>query len=266
MSASPIAGLLRQFSWPAWRRQPGRLLTALLSVMLGVALAFSVQLINQSALAEFGAAVRSVNGQPDFELRAQAGGFDESLYARVAQHPQVAVASPVIELDTQAQTASGERVPVKLLGLDVLSAAPVAPALMPQVNDGADRLAPLSRDAAFLNGAAQQRFAGASTLQLRSPEGDVPVKVQGRVGAGGPPLVVMDIAAVQAAFDWLGRLSRIDVRLRPGADRAAVLQSLALPEGVRAASPDESAERASNMSRAYRVNLTVLALVALFTG
>jgi putative ABC transport system permease protein len=263
---STALSLLRHVSWPQWRHQPLRTLTAVLAIVLGVALAFSVQLINQSALAEFGAAVRSVNGQPDFELRAQASGFDEALYARVATHPQVAVASPVIEIDTQAQTASGERVAVKLLGVDALSAAPVAPALMPRVNDGADRLALLSAEAVFLNGAAQQRLGNPATLSLRAPDGWVVPKVQGRVAAGGPPLVVMDIAAVQAQFGWLGRLSRIDVRLQAGADRAAVLRALALPEGVRAASPDESAERASNMSRAYRVNLTVLALVALFTG
>ncbi len=266
MSTSPIAGLLRQFSWPAWRRQPWRLATALLSVMLGVALAFSVQLINQSALAEFGAAVRSVNGQPDFELRAQGGGFDEAVYERVARHPQVTIASPVIEIDTHVLTSSGERVPLKLLGLDALSAAAVAPTLVPRVNDEADRLALLSPDAAFLNGAAQQRLGNPTSLQIHSTDGPVAVKVQGRVAAGGTPLVVMDIAAVQSRFGWLGRLSRIDVRLQPGADRATVLRALALPDGIRAASPDESAERASNMSRAYRVNLTVLALVALFTG
>lgn len=263
---SSALSLLRHVSWPQWHHQPWRTLTAVLAIVLGVALAFSVQLINQSALAEFGAAVRSVNGQPDFELRAQRDGFDESLYERVARHPQVTVASPVIEIDTHATSTEGERVPVKLLGLDALSAAPVAPALMPRVNDEADRLTLLAADAAFLNGLAQQRFGHAGSLQLRSPDGWVTVKMQGHVAAGGPPLVVMDIASVQTAFGWLGRLSRIDVRLQPGADRAAVLRSLALPQGVRAASPDESAERASNMSRAYRVNLTVLALVALFTG
>ena len=45
-----------------------------------------------------------------------------------------------------------------------------------------------------------------------------------------------------------------------------MLRELALPAGVRAAAPDEAAQRLSNVSRAYRVNLTVLALVALFTG
>ena len=39
-----------------------------------------------------------------------------------------------------------------------------------------------------------------------------------------------------------------------------------LPAGVRAAGAGDAAQRVSNLSRAYRVNLTVLALVALFTG
>ena len=66
----------------------------------------------------------------------------------------------------------------------------------------------------------------------------------------------MDIAGAQAHFGALGRLSRIDVRLAPGAQREAVLRELALPPGVRAAAPEEAAQRLSNVSRAYRVNLT----------
>ena len=54
----------------------------------------------------------------------------------------------------------------------------------------------------------------------------------------GPPLAVMDIAGAQAAFGWLGRISRIDVRLVAGADRDKVLRELALPAAIRAASPD----------------------------
>ncbi len=43
-------------------------------------------------------------------------------------------------------------------------------------------------------------------------------------------------------------------------------QSLALPPGVALTSTDTETTRVSNLSRAYRVNLSVLALVALFTG
>ncbi|WP_395694594.1 hypothetical protein [Piscinibacter sp.] len=68
---SPLPALLRQVSWPWLLHQPLRHAVAMLAVALGVALAFSVHLINESALGEFSAAVRQVNGQPDFELRAQ---------------------------------------------------------------------------------------------------------------------------------------------------------------------------------------------------
>jgi putative ABC transport system permease protein len=245
----------------AWRHA-----SAWLAVVLGVALAFSVHLINESALGEFSAAVRQVNGQPDFELRAQRGGFDEALYARVALHPRVAVASPVIEIDTYALDARGARVPLRLIGLDALVAAPLSPGLLPRLDAGADRLALVDPGAVFINAAALQRLGNAAEVQVQTSGRSVTLKRQGSVVTDGPPLAVMDIAGAQAAFGWIGRLSRIDVRLVPGADRDAVLRELALPAGVRAASPDEAAERISNLSRAYRVNLSVLALVALFTG
>jgi putative ABC transport system permease protein len=258
--------LLRQLSWPEIRHHPWRNLAALLAVMLGVALAFSVQLINQSALSEFSSAVRSVNGQPDFELRGQRGGFDEALYERVATHPQVAIASPVVEIDTLVLDAQKQRVPLRVLGIDPLVAAPLSPALMPQPNAGLDRLAIFDPKAIYLNGPARVRLAEPKMLRLQSQRGLVEFKVMGSVAAGGVPIAVVDISAAQERFGWLGKLSRIDVRLKAGADRRQVIEELALPDGVRAASPDEGAQRASNVSRAYRVNLTVLALVALFTG
>jgi len=263
-----MLSLLRQLSWPELRHHPWRHGAALLAVMLGVALAFSVQLINQSALSEFSAAVRAVNGVPDFELRAQRDGFDEALYARVATHPQVTVASPLIELDSVAFDAKGERVALKVVGLDALVAAALSPALLPRPADGADRLAVLAPDAVFLNAQAQQRLGAAATdrVRVQTPTGSVTLRVQGSIAAPGGALAVMDVAGVQSHFGWSGRLSRIDVRLRAGADRAEVLRELALPAGVRAAAPGEAVQRVSNVSRAYRVNLTVLALVALFTG
>jgi putative ABC transport system permease protein len=261
-----MRALLTQLSWPELRHHPWRSGAALLAVMLGVALAFSVQLINQSALSEFSSAVRSVNGDPDFELRAQRSGFDEALYERVATHPQVALASPVVDVETQAVSAQGQRVSLRVLGLDALVAAPLSPALLPRTEKGADRFALFDPQTVFLNAAARQKLGDAGTLRVQTPTGMVTLRVQGNVAAGGSALAVMDIAGAQANFGWLGKLSRIDVRLQPGADRDQVLKELALPDGVRAALPDEAAQKVSNLSRAYRVNLTVLALVAMFTG
>ena len=273
--------LLRQLSWRELIHHPWRNLAAAVAVMLGVALAFSVHLINASALSEFSQAVRSVNGQPDLELRAVQGTFDEAVFARVANHPQVAVASPVLELASFAVTDGGKRAALRIVGVDALVIARVAPALMPVPDktpgtrsadtdaggsDTADRFALFSPGFVFLNATARQNIDNSAIFKLQSGLRLLEVRVAGTVNTGGAALAVMDIAAAQELFDKRGQLSRIDVRLTPGADRAAFIQSLDLPPGMTSTEPGDDAQRISNLSRAYRVNLTVLALVALFTG
>ena len=265
----PALQLLRLLSWPELKHHPARHLSAVLAIVLGVALAFSVHLINASALAEFSAAVRSVNGEPDLVLRAQREGFDDRLFERVASHPQVALASPVVEIDTYAQYGQGARVPLRLLGIDALRAGPLAPDLLPRAEGEGDlRLALFDPGRVFLNAAALRQLGvePGQSLQLQHGLELVVLQVAGRVTAGGGPLAVMDIAGAQVRFGRLGRLSRIDLRLAAGASRETLLAGLALPPGVSAAAPHDSRQRISNVSRAYRVNLTVLALVALFTG
>ena len=270
-SAALLVPLLRQFSWRELLHHPWRNAAAVLAVMLGVALAFSVHLINASALAEFSQAVRSVNGQPDLELRAVQGSFDETLYQRVANHPQVALASPVLEIATYALDTQSQRQPLRIIGVDVLAVAQMVPALMPVPSETAttrDRFALFSPDTIFLNPAARQALAlpPGKPLQLQSGLQLRSVRVAGSVSASGGSLAVMDIAAAQDLFGKAGQLSRIDLRLKAGSDTARFIASLQLPANVSASAPGDAAERVSNLSRAYRVNLTVLALVALFTG
>ncbi len=261
--------LLRELSWPELRHHPWRNLAALFAVTLGVALAFSVHLINASALAEFSAAVRAVNGEPDLEIVGAQAGFDEALYERVARHADVVVASPIVEADSYAFDAAGKRVAIRIVGIDALVVASVSPALVPRPTQAADRLAMLDPAAVFLNAEAERRLGvadGGSALAVQASGGRASLRVAGSVATGGPPLAVMDIAGAQVVLGMTGRLSRIDIRLAPGADRERVVRELALPTGVRAAAPGEAVQRVSNVSRAYRVNLTVLALVAMFTG
>jgi putative ABC transport system permease protein len=256
--------LLATYSWQEVRHHAWRSATAVLAVMLGVALAFSVHLINASALDEFASAARSAGGQPDVELRAVQGAMDERLYARVATHAQVALASPVLELQTLASTAAGGRTTVRVLGVDALAVASVAPTLMPRP-EGGDRFAIFAPDAVFPNAAAAS-ILPPDRLRLQSGLSLRELRVAGTVAAAGGPLLVMDIGAAQDLFGRVGELTRIDVRLKPGASREAWLREMALPAQVQAADPGDAGQRVSQLSRAYRVNLTVLALVALFTG
>ena len=266
-----MLALLKTFSWQELTHHPWRNAAAAVAVMLGVALAFSVHLINASALSEFSQAVRSVNGQPDLELRAVQGSFDEAIYERVANHPQVLIASPVLEVatyGTQGTADTAQRQPLRIVGVDVLAIASIAPALIPVPSESsatANRFSVFAPDTIFLNAAARQLF-GSATLELQSGMQLRSVQVGGSISAGGSALAVMDIAAVQDLFGKTGQLSRIDVRLKAGSDSAKFLTNLQLPPNVTSTSPGDDAQRVSNLSRAYRVNLTVLALVALFTG
>jgi putative ABC transport system permease protein len=277
---SPLWPLLATFSWQELRQHPWRNAAAVVSVMLGVALAFSVHVINASALDEFAQAVRSVGGQPDLELRARGeqGGIDTQLYGRMLHHPDVALASPVLEISTYALTSAGtastqnaerKRVPLRVVGVDALLVATVAPDLMPLPNAQEDRLAVFTPDTIFLNAAARSALAG-DTVQIQRGLQLHSVQVAGSVRAGGAPLAVMDIAAAQDFFGKDGALSRVDLRLRSGVDRAAFMRSLQSgsdwPAQAYLTEPGEAVARISNLSRAYRMNLTVLALVALFTG
>ena len=279
--------LLSTFSWQELRHHPWRNAAAVLAVMLGVALAFSVHLINASALDEFASAVRSVNGQPDLELRAAQGGFDEALFARVAADARVALASPVLEVDTLALADERATAPfapfaLRVLGVDALALPAIAPALMPRPAAQAGRFSLFAPGRVFLNAAARDALGGAAqatttaataattTLRLKDGTALHRVQVAGSVAAGGAPLAVMDIGAAQDLFGRAGQLSRIDLRLAPGADRAEFVRSLRAspgwPAAVELAEPGDAVTRIGNLSRAYRVNLTVLALVALFTG
>ncbi len=254
--------------WREWRSHPWRHGVAALAVAMGVALAFSVHLINRSALAEFAIAVRSANGQSDVSLRAGRDGFAETIWAQVAAASGTAAASAVVEFDTYARVGQGERMAVRVLGVDALQVAQVAPELLPQPGAGQGLTAALDPSKVFLNATARAKLGQGSTgtLALLAAGQWREFDLAGTVAAGGTPTVVMDIAAAQNHFGWLGRVSRVDVKLQAGTTRDAWLRTLSLPPQVRPAAADEDEQRLSNLSRAYRVNLTVLALVALLVG
>jgi putative ABC transport system permease protein len=200
--------------------------------------------------------------------------FDEAVYPMLATRDGVALASPVLEVDAAIPGVKGT---LKIVAIDALRAGFISPDLLGVPGEGhsADVLAD---DVLFLSPAAAAWLGKRTgeTLLLRSGTRDLLLRVAGPVSRArsGQRIAVMDIGAAQWRFDRLGKLSRIDLKLREGVDRAAFERALAgdlerLHPGRFAVSrPNDAAQesRSSNLSRAYRVNLTVLALVALFTG
>jgi putative ABC transport system permease protein len=249
------------------REHPMQLLATVLAIALGVALGTAVYLVNGAALDEFDQATRRLIGSADVVVRGPPEGFDEALFVSLARHASVSAASPVLELEL---TLAGQLQPLKLLGLDPFRAAALQPALMGEIGADATRL--FAPDTIVLSRAAAQ--------QLRLRRGDALTIIVGGSAKSlqiidivsdsvyPEPLGIMDIATAQWSLERLGKLNRIDLRARPGTDIAALRAELAvsLPAGVVAGTPAIERGRAVTATRAYRVNLNMLALVALLTG
>ncbi|MBB3219885.1 FtsX-like permease family protein [Pseudoduganella umbonata] len=266
--------LMRWLLLGEWRAHPVRAVTAIAAITVGVALGFAIHLINAAAFNEFSAAVQSLSGQADVQVAGTEPLFDEDIYARLAQRPEVVVASPVLEVNA---SLPGGKEPLKVLGLDVFRVGYIAPDLIgaPASGVAGDTL---GSDALFLSPAAQQWLAAKAGDRIAFMTGTetIGLRVAGSLQRArvGQRLAVMDIGAAQWRFGRLGKLSRVDLKLRDGVDRNAFQAALArelardFPGRFRVGQPNDTDQesRTSNMSRAYRVNLSVLALVALFTG
>jgi putative ABC transport system permease protein len=256
-----------------WRAHRLQITMAICAIALGVALGFAVHLINTAAFNEFSAAARSLSGQSDLQVRGAQATFDESLYPLLAQRSEVALAHPVLELDVAIPGNSGERknATLKILGLDIFRAAGISPDVIGIPDE--DRLFDmLEDDAIFLSPAAMEwlKVKRGDQLQLRVGTQAVKLRVAGGLvrTRAGQRLGVMDIGAAQWRFQRLGQLSRIELKLVRGIDhdrfKAAIARDLGAQYLVTETADQEA--RVANMSRAYRVNLNMLALVALFTG
>ncbi|MBK1643597.1 ABC transporter permease [Thiocapsa imhoffii] len=288
-----------------WRRPLATALT-LLAMTLGVALGLAVQLIHATALDEFGRGLRLLGGEADLQVVGARAGFDDDWYLWLAQRPEVAVASPLLEIEARLP---GQDRTLRIIGLDLFRVGAITPALLPRVDrtddadpartdaphpnrdpdatassdqaaapprtvatDGPDRLAVLRPDALFLSPTAARQITPApgATIAVQVGLSERHLRYAGSVpGAGvGTALAVMDIGAAQQTFERIGRLTRVDLRLAPGITREAAqaLLNAELPAGLRALTPADAASEALGLSRAYRVNLTMLAAIALVTG
>ena len=249
------------------RHAAGRTLLAILVIALGVALGLGVTLVNRSAASEVSLAARSLFGLADLIVQGASGGFDESLFPLLARLPEVALASPVV--DVQARVA-GRQGGLTVLGIDFFRASRMQPAIgleTPRTN-----LGPMSGDAAFLSAVAARDLGleEGDSLDLQIGLETVGFRIAGILPASAyrQRAVVLDIGTAQWRLKQTGRLQRIELRLKSGTSPEEVERKIAalLPPGVTVTTPGAETDEALRLTRAYRSNLTALALVALFTG
>lgn len=255
------------------RRRAGRSLLALLAIALGVALASAVAIIHRSAQADFAESLRALSGGADLQVVAGRDEVPLDVYYRLAADPRLAWAVPVLLRDLRL--AEGDE-PLPLMGVDALALpGPASAAGVPIQGVGAASNGGLLQpDTVLLSRAAAQSLGRGEgdVLTVLTERGPHRLTVIGLLPTGLDErrLAVADIAVAHALFGSPGRVTRIDLRLavRGPAEQAAAVARLAatLPPGVALRTPEHELELAEGLSRAYRVNLSMLALMALLTG
>ncbi len=252
------------------RHQLGRTLLAILAIALGIALGLSIYLVNRAAADEISLAARSLYGLADLSVVATNEDFDEMLFPRIARTRGVSAASPKLEVRAKLAERSGA---ITVIGVDAFRYRRLQPAFASAMSVG-DALSttPFKPNAALLSATAARELSLVQGDELRVQVG---LEVISFEIAGVLPteafrgsVALIDIATVQWVFGRLGRLSGVDLRLASGVSPSEVrreLGSLASDE-IRVTTPGEATDDALRLSRAYRANLTALALVALFTG
>ena len=265
----PVAGhaaVARALLIGEWRDGRARLVAGVLALALGLALMSAIFLVNASALDEFDGAVRRLAGSADLIVQGPRVGFDEALYPVLRHRPGVRAVSP--ELEVQAALSGGGTLLVH--GLDPFRVAdvnaPLAAALAPYA------LGLLKADAIVLSAATARALCAppCASLRVRVGTQTVTLRVIGVLADGVLPgtAAVMDLGSAQWTLARLGRLSQLKLRAAEGVAVAALSATLGrdLPAGIWIETPAADSARTAALTRAYRLNLNLLALVALLTG
>jgi putative ABC transport system permease protein len=248
----------------------------IVGVALGVASVTSIRLLNTSAVGAFQASVDAVSGDCELSITGAEATFDDAAWALALDDVDVAGARPHLRVIAIA-TRGDERVPLELFGVDFAAVGSgaldagdvVGPALelgQPLSTPGFVALsAPLAERLGLRRGDAFDVRSGSRTLRLRL---GLVFDFSRKSPLLSPRTAFADLAQVQAMFGLDGRVSRIDVKLRAGADADVARARLAarMPVGVEVRTTAEQRARADGLLEAFRVNLTALSFVAVFAG
>lgn len=279
--------LLLRFTLRHWWASAGTYATLVLIVALGVAAFVGIRQASRAAAVNFGLFTEAVSGRSDFLIERAGGAIDErQLFAlRELKRSLDWHLLPVIE---GTAVLAGERQtnePVfRIIGLDLMAVTNVPEFIAAGFSFagegaggwsgslGSDGGVWISPQAATAHGAVPgSRLLLASGGQLRE------VLVAGVVEGGREwpaDLIVADIPAVQAILGREGELDRVEVLVADPALRrqTALLRDIeqrlhqALPAGLLLRAAEERLAERAGMTAAFRLNLTILSLIAMVVG
>jgi putative ABC transport system permease protein len=274
-----VIPVLRQAWRYLWRR-PLQSLFFVLGVAIGVAMIVAIDLANGSAQRAFDLGTETVTGRATHQITGGPGGLDELLYTRLRTDLGIRVSAPVVEAYVAAPALDNQ--PMRLLGVDAFAESPFrgwlgmgdqsqapAAAYLADLMSQPDTIL-LSQDLASRYGMQTGNtltvdYGGnphaLTIVGLLATEDDL-----SRRALDG--MILADIATAQEVLGKVGRLDRIDLILPEGDARETMLAEIRgiLPPDARLDSAAARSGTVSEMTDAFRLNLTALSLLALVVG
>lgn len=255
-----------------WRhlRQDGWSSILLLAILsLGVATCLSIRMANRAATAGLEAPSQLLQGQADWVLRSAYGYLtaDDLKAVRKALDPQPVDLFPVIESAGAIRSGETEPIPVRLMGIDWIASRHFAE------RGGLDTVvsSEIERDVVLLSPFLAQ--------QAEVSQGDaVDLLIGGiwrsfKLGAvlpdelNGLPvprdLILFDLPDLQAYTRESGQVDRLEIFLE---ESHSIRNIETLLDSWLLETPEQEALLNASMTAAFRLNLTVLSLIALLTG
>jgi putative ABC transport system permease protein len=275
--------LLRKFIVRRVVEERLRSAVTVLGIALGVAVVIGIQLTNASSVAGFEAALETVAGRTSLEIVAPGPGFDELRLRDLLWLRDYGEVSPVVEGDALATSPDGARESIRVLGVDVLRdrsfrdydlLATDTSGRQPNAQELLLLLVDPRSVVVTAKYAERHNVAVGSIVEIAAADRAESYTVRALLRDEGPArtldgnFALMDIAAAQLAFDRLGRLDRVDVRIPDGAsiDDAEREISARLPEGLDVERPSRRGRQVEKMLEAFHFNLTALSYIALLVG
>ncbi len=271
-----MTSLLWKASFRHLLRHPWQLALAVLGVALGVAVVVGIDVANGSAQRAFELSSEALSGRTTHQIVGSGGELPEDLYRKLRADLGLNLTAPVVEGHVGHVDSGGEV--LLMLGVDPFAEAPfrdfVATGPLTEVDLGRFLTLPgatlLSPDTAErLSVVPGERFEVDIGGAIRSLElvGSLQPSDESQRAALSD-LVIVDIATAQEVLGLTGRLSRIDL-IRPPEMTEGELTSLVeplLPPGAELMAIRSDSSTVEQMTRAFRLNLQALSLLALLCG